>query len=37
MATRRPPAAATYGIDLGKNYFDVFASDATGKPLQKLT
>lgn len=36
MATRRPLAAAIYGIDLGKNYFDVFASDATGKPIQRL-
>lgn len=36
MTKRCPPTAAIYGIDLGKNRFDVVASDSTGIPLQRL-
>lgn len=36
MPIRRPVPAATYGVDLGKTRFDVIATDATGKPIQRL-
>jgi len=32
----RPIGAAIYGVDLGKNRFDVVACDAMGKPVQRL-
>jgi len=35
MPVRRPVPAATYGIDLGKTRFDVIATDAAGKPVQR--
>lgn len=36
MRSQRPLGAAIYGIDLGKTRFDVVASDATGKPIQRI-
>ena len=36
MRTQRPIGAAIYGIDLGKTRFDVVASDAGGKPIQRI-
>jgi transposase len=32
----RPIGAVIYGVDLGKNRFDVVACDAMGKPMQRL-
>ena len=33
---KEPVGAAVYGIDLGKNRFDVVGCDAKGKPIQRL-
>ncbi|MGD0636104.1 MAG: transposase [Beijerinckiaceae bacterium] len=33
---KEPVGAAVYGIDIGKNRFDVVGCDAAGKPIQRL-
>jgi transposase len=36
MMRNKPRGAAVYGIDLGKNLFQVVGTDAEGRPVQTL-
>lgn len=36
MIRNKPCDAAVYGVDLGKNVFQVVGVDATGRPIQRV-